>query len=65
VAAVRPAGACIRYGRRPIARIAAQPGAERLRGAHLRPILATTLDWSLLIVLALEEVQSERGTHPL
>jgi len=50
----RPAGTRIRYGPWPVGRIPSQPGAERLRGAHLRPILATDLAWPLLRALALE-----------
>jgi glycosyltransferase involved in cell wall biosynthesis len=52
----RPAGACIRYGQWPVGRIPPQPGAERLRGVHLRPILATDLAWPLLRAMALEGV---------
>jgi glycosyltransferase involved in cell wall biosynthesis len=62
----RPAGACIRYGQQPVGRILPQPGAERLRGTHLRPILATDLAWPLLMALALGEATGEAiGTHRL
>jgi GT2 family glycosyltransferase len=50
----RPAGVRIRYGKQPVGRIPPQAGAERLRGAHLRRILATDLAWPLLKALALE-----------
>jgi hypothetical protein len=50
----RPAGAYICYGQQPVGRIPPQPGAEALRGAHLRPILATDLPVSLLMALAME-----------
>jgi GT2 family glycosyltransferase len=52
----RPASARIRYGQWPVGRIPSQAGAERLRGAHLRPILATDLAWPLLSALVLESV---------
>jgi glycosyltransferase involved in cell wall biosynthesis len=50
----RPAGACIRYGRYELGRIPAQPGAEPLRGVHLRPILASQLAKPLFKAMALE-----------
>jgi glycosyltransferase involved in cell wall biosynthesis len=51
----RPDGIWIRYGQQPIGHIPPKPGAERLRGAHLRPVLATQLAWPLLMALAWEE----------
>ena len=48
----RPAGAVIRFGQHPVGRIPATPGAEALRGIHLRPILATTMAWPLVKALA-------------
>jgi GT2 family glycosyltransferase len=50
----RPYGACLYYRQRVVGYIPPQAGAERLRGAHLRPILATKLAWPLLVALALE-----------
>ena len=50
----RPPGALICYGPQPVGFIPPKPGAERLRGAHLRPILATDLAVSLLQALVLE-----------
>lgn len=50
----RPVAACIRYGQIPVGVIHPQPGAEALRGAHLRPILANALAVPLLEALALE-----------
>lgn len=50
----RPMAARIRYGQQPVGLIPPQPGAERLRGIHLRPILANTMNVPLLEVLALE-----------
>lgn len=50
----RPAGVRIRYGKQAVGRIAPQLGAERLRGDHLRPVLATHLARPLLHALALE-----------
>jgi len=51
----RPASARIRYGRQAVGRIPRRPDAERLRGAHLRAILATTMAWPLLNALTLEK----------
>lgn len=50
----RPAGARLRYGQRPLGRISPQPGGERLRGAHLRPLLANKLAGPLLQALTIE-----------
>ncbi|OUL28416.1 glycoside hydrolase family 2 protein [Nostoc sp. T09] len=50
----RPAAARLRYGQYAVGRIPCQSGAERLRGVHLRPILAHTLAFSLLQALAME-----------
>jgi glycosyltransferase involved in cell wall biosynthesis len=50
----RPAAVRIRCGQQPVGRIPPQPGAERLRGVHLRPILATDLAAPLLVALAME-----------
>jgi hypothetical protein len=49
-----PVAVRIRYGQQPIGHIPQQPGAERLRGAHLRPILAAELAVPLRRVLSLE-----------
>ena len=49
----RPAGAFIYYGEHLVGHIYPQPGAERLRGIHLRPVLATDLARPLLKALAL------------
>jgi glycosyltransferase involved in cell wall biosynthesis len=50
----RPQSVCVRYGRQLVGRIPAQPGAEPLKGSHLRPILATNMAWPLLQAMALE-----------
>jgi glycosyltransferase involved in cell wall biosynthesis len=52
----RPLSVRIRYGQQPIGRLLPQSCAERFRGVHLRPALATNLSWSLLIAMALESV---------
>jgi GT2 family glycosyltransferase len=52
----RPMAARLRYGQQPVGLIPLQPGAEALRGAHLRPILANALAAPLLEALALEGV---------
>ncbi|HEU4563353.1 MAG TPA: glycosyltransferase [Gemmatimonadaceae bacterium] len=48
----RPAAARILHGGREVGCIPARPGAERLRGAHLRPALAGELSARLMRVLA-------------
>jgi hypothetical protein len=50
---VRPLSVRICYGQHPVGYIPLQPGYERLRGIHLKPILATTLAVPLLQALAL------------
>ena len=50
----RPLAARVRFGQRPIGNIYPQPGAEALRGIHLRYILANSLSLPLLQALALE-----------
>jgi hypothetical protein len=50
----RPAGAQIYYRTQHIGLIPPTPGAERLRGIHLRPCLATALMAPLLRALTLE-----------
>lgn len=52
----RPMAAQVHFGPRQIGLIPAQPGAEPLRGAHLRSILATTLAVPFLEALALEGI---------
>jgi hypothetical protein len=52
--AQRPTSARIRYGRQPVGRIPPQPGAERLRGVHLRRILATELPSQILLGVTME-----------
>ena len=54
----RPAGIRICYGKQFIGRIPCQAGAERLRGKHLRSVLATQLAWPVLRAYALEAVFS-------
>jgi len=56
----RPACVRIRYGKQPVGRIPPAPGAERLRGVHLRSGLARQLAAPLLIALAMDAAQGER-----
>lgn len=51
----RPAKARLRYGQQHIGGIPLQLGAERLRGEHLRPILAKNFTWPLLVAMASED----------
>lgn len=55
----RPAGVRIRYRQQSVGRIPPQPGAERLRGVHLRRILATDFAKPLLKALAVEGTTNE------
>lgn len=50
----RPLGAKIWYGDQLVGTVSQQPGAEPLRGAHLRSILTTTLAVPLLEAFALK-----------
>jgi GT2 family glycosyltransferase len=52
----RPASAAVYYGQQYVGDIPPQAGAERLRGVHLRPILAGPLAVPLLRALAVEQV---------
>ena len=49
----RPYGARLYYRQHLVGHMPPRAGAERLRGAHLRPILATELAWPFLLALAL------------
>ena len=53
----RPHGVRLWYGRQPIGRIPPQPGAERLRGVHLRPNLVHGFAVPMLKALAFERIQ--------
>jgi hypothetical protein len=57
----RPASVRLRYRKHLIGRIPASPGAEPLRGIHLRSILAKEFGWTLYKVLVLENVVSQSG----
>jgi glycosyltransferase involved in cell wall biosynthesis len=51
---VRPASVHFVYGDQPVGCVPTRPGSERLRGAHLAPLLATEMAVPLLTALALE-----------
>jgi glycosyltransferase involved in cell wall biosynthesis len=57
----RPASIRLRYRKHLLGRIPASPGAEPLRGIHLRSILAKEFGWTLYKVLVLENVVSRSG----
>jgi GT2 family glycosyltransferase len=57
----RPAALHIRCGQQPVGCVSPQPGTERLRGIHLRPILATQLARPLLLALTMEGAISSAG----
>jgi len=50
---LRPTSVRLFFGNQVVGRIAPKLGAERLRGAHLRPILASTLEWPLFRAIVL------------
>jgi GT2 family glycosyltransferase len=57
----RPAGLRIRYRNHIVGRIPPRAGAESLRGAHLRPLLARTeLAWLLMRALTVEAAMTQR-----
>jgi GT2 family glycosyltransferase len=57
----RPEAARLWYGRQFIGRIPFLAGSERLRGEHLRPVLASSLSWRYLMCLVMETA----GQSPL
>jgi GT2 family glycosyltransferase len=59
--AIRPMGARLRVGRQPVGRIPPEPGTEPLRGAHLRPFLASRLARPLLMAWAVERATRGNG----
>jgi hypothetical protein len=58
---LRPASVRVCYGNREIGLIPATPGAEFLRGIHLRPILATSLARPFLTALAAEGLLKDQA----
>ncbi|MEP0918319.1 glycosyltransferase family 2 protein [Leptolyngbya sp. DQ-M1] len=61
----RPASVSIRYEKKFIAQFPAKRGLERLRGRHLRSLLATTSGYSLTMALALAGVTQPEIMHHL
>jgi len=65
----RPSSVRLRYGQQLIGRIPPGPGLERLRGRHLRPMLATDLAWPFVQALAVDRaIGSEKSPlhqHPI
>lgn len=59
---LRPASVRFVYGSQFVGSIPFQAGAERLRGAHLRQLLATTLAWPLTQVLLIAGVVTNPQT---
>jgi glycosyltransferase involved in cell wall biosynthesis len=53
----RPDAVRLWYGAYEVGHVPAVPGAERLRGSHLRPILATTLASPMIAALALSRLE--------
>jgi glycosyltransferase involved in cell wall biosynthesis len=56
---LRPCHAQLKFGDQPIGFIPLKPGTERLRGIHLRRLLATDFSKPLLKALALEKLMNE------
>lgn len=59
---VRPEGVRLRHGRHPVGTLPTDPGAERVRGAHLRPWLAGEAAPAYLRALAREGAIGGTGT---
>jgi len=57
----RPAGARISYEHNVIGHLPPQVGAERLKGAHLRAVLATDLAWPFLRTLIMKQAVEPLG----
>jgi hypothetical protein len=57
----RPESLQVRYGAHLVGRVPAVAGAERLRGRHVRRLLASTLRERLLAALALAELEARRA----
>jgi GT2 family glycosyltransferase len=57
----RPESVRIWHGEQFVGRIPFQPGAEPLRGRHLRPILATSLAWPYLMALVMETARTHQA----
>jgi glycosyltransferase involved in cell wall biosynthesis len=53
---LRPSSINVQYGKHFIGTIPARPGAERIKGHHLRQLLAVELSESLMTSLALDEI---------
>ena len=51
----RPQSVSIQHDGQPVGRVLPQPGAEKLRGVHLRPILTHEFAWPFLKALAIEQ----------
>ena len=63
--AARPASARLRYAGRAVGEIPPLPGAERLRGAHLRPALVgEALAWRLLMAMTFARAAAAGGASP-
>jgi GT2 family glycosyltransferase len=60
----RPLSIRLRYGDHIIGRVAVVPGAEPLRGAHLRFILAKNFAWPLACALAIENALPSDSDDP-
>lgn len=60
----RPAAVRLWYGQQFIGRIPSQPGAEPLRGRHLRPVLAASLAWPYLMALVMDTAKKPQGVPP-
>jgi hypothetical protein len=57
---LRPESIKLRYGTQIIGSIPSKPGAERLKGSHLRYILAMELSEDFIASFALDEIMNVR-----
>ncbi|MDQ3844531.1 MAG: glycosyltransferase family 2 protein, partial [Bacteroidota bacterium] len=60
----RPVTARLLYGHHVVGDFPFWPGAERLRGAHLRLMLSTTLSWPMMEALAFEKTLLQTTENP-
>lgn len=60
----RPVAARLWHGEQFVGRIPFQPGAEPLRGRHLRPILAGSLAWPYLMALVMDTARNRDAASP-
>lgn len=59
---MRPEGVQLEFDHMPLGRIAPQPGAEKLRGAHLHLFLQNDPPWPLIVSVVLQKLDRNSST---